>query len=1174
MSWNINGWFQGTKTVRSNVISGLYKDIVVLCETHLKGEDCVNVDGYISFNHNRLMRNIRAKKNYGGVCILVKNSLCNYYVLEIVDKSKDGILAIKFSHKYCEYSFLVIGLYLPPENSIWGRDAAGFFAHLLQLVYEHSDCDFVTLTGDINAKLGSSQDIIQEVDSNVGTRKVLDKSKNKHGQDLLEFLLEAKLCICNGRVTPNFDNYTFVHSRGKSVIDYTIVPLDCISNCSEFKVLTARDMIVLYNNISDDEVNLSGSIPDHSILTLKFSTNVVTGNEYDRPNEVYDAHANDNNADRNDIYFQRFNVKTLPQDFLESDQCTNLLEKLNGDVALMSNTQNAMDSIYKDFCDLYHSEMKLKLNFKNVHPLVSKKHRKNTKPFWNEHLRDLWKAVQQKEKAFLSCKDEYRRALRLEFYDAQKEFDRCYRKEKRKFQKNKINEIEQVSNKNPTEFWSHIRRLGPRQNNDIPMEVYTADGTIRGERNIVLHTWKNEFEKLYNVNLGVQNFDDDFLQGYVDQTPDAIELDEGLSADICESEVKLVIGRARNNKSVGFDNLPNEVLKNDVSIKILTTIFNKVFQYNLVPSIWNMAIIKPIPKSSLIDPRCPLQYRGISLLSTCYKLYTSILNNRISRAVERSEKLADEQNGFRRMRSCDDHLFSITSVIRNRKRKKLPTLIAFVDFEKAFDRVNRDLLIQKLRNIGLGNKMCANIKNIYSNCQCMVNVNSFLTDSFSSKTGVRQGDTLSPTLFNLYINDLAVALKASGKGLKFNENLEIATLLYADDLAILAESEENLQVMLEILSQWCHQWRMTVNVSKTKVIHFRIKSQFRTNFKFLIGDNEIEVVEKYKYLGLVLDEHLDFNVTTSVLAGSAGRALGAVSTKFNQLKGMGFNSYAKLYNTGVTPILDYGAGIWGYKSFSNIDAIQNRAIRFFLGTHRFASNIAINGDVDWMECGVRRHLDMFRLWNKLVSMDEDRLTKRVFIYDHDEGGHSGNWNNEISKLFAKIGKLNNYQNMLTVNLNYVKRTLLNLEKQAWHQSLNEYPKLRFYRKFKQEKCLEPYVYKVQSRSHRSILAQLRCGILPLKVETGRFTQIPLDYRLCVFCECNVVEDESHFLFHCSLYDDIRIRFIENYVIPFYPYFENLNLEQKLNLLMSKDLVKRTSEFVYNCYMKRRTTLYN
>ena len=163
------------------------------------------------------------------------------------------------------------------------------------------------------------------------------------------------------------------------------------------------------------------------------------------------------------------------------------------------------------------------------------------------------------------------------------------------------------------------------------------------------------------------------------------------------------------------------------SVSLLTTFFHRILQTGFTLKIWRQAIIKPIPKSSMTDPRTPEQYRGISLLSTISKLFTSIINNRLTRYLEDNNLYADEQNGFRGDRNCIDHIFSLTSIIKNRKNRGLSTYIAYIDAEKAFDRVDRELLLYKLLNIGIGGRMYDNIKNIYTGTTSCVNVNGFMT---------------------------------------------------------------------------------------------------------------------------------------------------------------------------------------------------------------------------------------------------------------------------------------------------------------------------------------------------------------------------------------------------------------------------------------------------------------
>ena len=143
---------------------------------------------------------------------------------------------------------------------------------------------------------------------------------------------------------------------------------------------------------------------------------------------------------------------------------------------------------------------------------------------------------------------------------------------------------------------------------------------------------------------------------------------------------------------------------------------------------------------------------------------------------------------------------------------------------------------------------------------------------------MRQGDTLSPTLFNIFINDLAENIKELNLGIKIGD-INLSILLYADDIAVIADNEKDLQTMLNCIEQWCNKWKLVINSMKSQIIHFRKCRRPRTSCKFHIGKNEIHIVQCYKYLGVIFDEYLNFRQCEESLADAAGKALGGLIHK-------------------------------------------------------------------------------------------------------------------------------------------------------------------------------------------------------------------------------------------------------------------------------------------------------
>ncbi len=441
------------------------------------------------------------------------------------------------------------------------------------------------------------------------------------------------------------------------------------------------------------------------------------------------------------------------------ESCDKLLELVQ-EQELCRETQSNVDIVYNKLVTCIFNEMDRCLP--KYTGMKSNKRYKVKKPYWNDELKSLWVDMCTKEKAYLNYRgvNHIRQNLRKKFTDASSMFNKSLRRAERQYNKQLQDEIETVCTDNPRQFWEYIKKLGPKTNNKIIEEVYDENGEIVRDLEAVLLKWKTEYENLYKSDSSTfdENFYEDIksmLRNSENNMNDPLYVsNEFLNRNISKDEIDKVVDRLKNKKAPGIDKIPNEVLRNDSVKQCLLTFFQYYFDTGLLPQCWGQAVIKPIPKSKSNDPRIPLNYRGINLLSCIYKTYSTVMNKRLLSYLENNNLLCDEQNGFRSDRSCLEHIYTLYTIIRNRKNESQDTYVAFIDFTKCFDLIDRNMLYFKLIENGVDGKMYFTLKKMYSNTMSCVNLNGNLTDWFLTTNGCRQGDVTSPTAFSILINDL------------------------------------------------------------------------------------------------------------------------------------------------------------------------------------------------------------------------------------------------------------------------------------------------------------------------------------------------------------------------------------------------------------------------------------
>lgn len=660
--------------------------------------------------------------------------------------------------------------------------------------------------------------------------------------------------------------------------------------------------------------------------------------------------------------------------------------------------------------------------------------------------------------------------------------------------------------------------------------------------------WKDSFAKLAQEEMDSKDFDSVFYQQInndleVYHAQSFTEHSNELDAPIRVEEVQLAIKKLKKGKASGVDGIINEIFKygGEKTTIHLWKLINNVFMSEVFPIQWSRGLIYPLfkggPEEARLDPG---KYRGITLLSVVGKIYSSVLNNRLSIFCEKNNLLSDEQAGFRPERSTSDQLFTLTELIKHRRPK--PTYCAFIDLAKAYDKVWRGGLWYKLYNLGIRGKMWRVLKNMYINVESSVLLGNNKTEWFKIMVGLRQGCVLSPLLFNLFINDLQKELQSINKGV-WMDSYKLSMLYFADDIVLLAESKDDLESMLQIVFNYSIKWRVKLNDDKCNVVVFHnipnksiyydnCINQCNCNHHYKFGNNLIKEVLIYKYLGIELDYRLTLSVYKSRIISKAKSNLGRIwhmGIKGNHLSVKGS---LNLYYALVRSQLEYGTELWEWDLFPDAEKIQIDMGKRILGCSSHTTHATILGDLGWGSLLSRRNFRKLIYWYHIMTLDNNRIIKRVYLSTMHNNIKTS-WVAGIKKLLLLYGLNNIFKNPNNIlfnldgkgNMNsksildhkkfwrkFIKNKILDQERVKWLKNVNEHNKLRNYKIFKTNLKLEKYLqYNTPFVEGRKYHFKLRSGTVDLEVEKGRWKGIKLDQRLCTHCSRKEIEDEKHFL---------------------------------------------------------------
>ena len=1141
ISWNIaniNG-LCGDKSNDTDFLRIVKKHrIICFQET---GQE-VNIPGYHSFS------DLRCKGKNGGVTTLVSNSIANSctHIESRADSATQcsmNLVIVRFTLEkghgpnHSRFMFIV-NVYIPPANSIrkaGDTNSATNFSILQSTINQLVEEGEVIVCGDFNARIGICNDI--NVDDNLSdfvdlphtttnrdpitiplsspistNRNSQDVIINSHKNHLLDLVQINNLLILNGRcIGDSVGKYTCFKWNGNSVVDYFmctngVIPSVKSLSVREHTLYSDHNPVVLslwnteYTPSPSPTVSASNTTetaPFRNKITPETLSSFKEAQKV--PSILAMIHTLSDEADgcttRNDA--SQIN-----------DKITNLINNLASDTLERSkppsnNSINPKHNAWFDHdCRTAKRGLNRSVRLLNKHPNnynLKMRHRANVKSY-----RKI--IISKKDKFFNSLNNKVKNGKMISWKDFKK---------LKKFKKSEVN----IDDSNFSSFQSFYQRL------------YSDD-----------HTTIDGLTKAALVSEALET---------VGNSP----VNDTLNSPFSSDELDHAIRGLKNGKASSFDHISNEIIKAmDNQLKdLVLKLFNICLRTGSY--FWGRSILTPIhKKGNLLNPD---NYRGIAVCSCLGKLLSTMLLQRLISHRAQSSPDPPNQCGFTKGKQCDDHIFTLHTILEKYKLYKKKVFVAFIDLRKAFDLVCRQALLYKLACYGINGGFFHLINDMYSNSSGHLKLNGKISSAFPINKGTEQGHPLSPELFKVYFKELSDFLNNANTNNPVLSGHRITHLAWADDLVLLSLDRNSLNKQLSIVENYCRKWGLEINTDKTKYMIFNSRD-IASDVPPTLSNSRLERVSTYCYLGIIISSNGKFRPAIQSLSTKGLGALFSLQRTLDR-RFVDPKCLDQLFDSLVSPILTYGCQTWlpvspfissltkGYSRLSNdgnllnlfakqpYEKVQLRHLKYLLGLNRRASNAASWGETGKFPITIGCIPRCIRYFIRLVNLDDSSIVSAAM---REQISLSLPWFEAIKNIIVKFDSTNpsDYDRSTSPLTNAlcmadlcspdnICSNLKDVFIASWNTSISNSTKLDFYRKVKDQFIWEPYLGAKISSQHRFSTTRIRCSAHKLNIELGRYNGIAREDRTCDFCRLersqSFIEDEDHLLNICPIGDSTR-----------------------------------------------------
>ena len=575
--------------------------------------------------------------------------------------------------------------------------------------------------------------------------------------------------------------------------------------------------------------------------------------------------------------------------------------------------------------------------------------------WWSDECLD---ALLRRNAAFRTRRRSPSADAELAFRSARNQFHRVVRRAKHLFWRRWLSDIDTTRSRNPREAARRVRRRFSHLPCAAPADISGEETDLASSA--PLAAWRNHFSNVSQNDL--PHYDRRHYHRIRRRVArlrrEAASHVGSFDSPFTEPELLAALRELRHCSAPGTDGLPYEVwtVRDSRWHHALLSFLELVRTWATVPTVWREGIVVPIHKSG--STRDPSNYRPITLLTSLTKLFERLVLRRIGPAL--NPILDPAQAGFRW--GADVQAYALAETLRFRGSQR--TWAAFVDVRKAYDIAWRDAALARLHRAGVQGRIWLLLDDLCASPSSQVRIDGCFSASWENAEGVRQGSVLSPLLFNVLFNGVAAAVRRACPGVRLGPDLDaprVSLLLYADDIVILAECQEELQAALDALALWASRWRFSfaVGPSKSAAVCFNPPRQPPRPLR--LAGSDLPFVPSYTYLGVV------FHCRGSTRP-HAQHAIARGERKFRQCcawahrQGLHAAWLDDLFRSYVLPSAAYGLELATPAGERAFDRALTRWGRRILGWPDGAPRVAVFGDLGWHRAdalALRRRASLF-----------------------------------------------------------------------------------------------------------------------------------------------------------------------------------------------------------------------